>query len=56
MRLIDVDALIADIHITIDNSGCVNHEKEIMDCVIYADIIMELPDDELARIKEEWGR
>ena len=36
MRLIDADALITDIKETIAESGCVNHEGEIMDCVRYA--------------------
>jgi antirestriction protein ArdC len=36
MRLIDADALMADIERTIENSGCVNHEGDIMDCVRYA--------------------
>lgn len=36
MRLIDKDALMADIERTIENSGCVNHEGDIMDCVRYA--------------------
>ena len=36
MRLIDKDALLSDIERTIVESGCVNHEGEIMDCVRYA--------------------
>ena len=36
MRLIDADALLSDIERTIEESGCVNHESEIMDCVRYA--------------------
>ena len=36
MRYIDADALMADIERTIEDSGCVNHEGEIMDCVRYA--------------------
>jgi hypothetical protein len=36
MRLIDVDALLADIEKTIEESGLVNHEVEIMDCIRYA--------------------
>lgn len=39
MRLIDIDALLEDIRITIEQSGCVNHEDEIMDCIISAPII-----------------
>ena len=35
-RYIDVDALLQDIERTIDDSGCVNHEREIMDCIRYA--------------------
>lgn len=33
MPLIDRDALLADIAETIESSGCVNHEKEIMECI-----------------------
>ena len=36
MRLIDKDALLSDIERTIGESGCVNHEGEIMDCIRYA--------------------
>ena len=36
MRMIDKDALLSDIERTIEESGCVNHEGEIMDCVRYA--------------------
>ena len=36
MRIIDKDALLSDIERTIEESGCVNHEGEIMDCVRYA--------------------
>ena len=43
MRLIDADALISDIERTIGESGCVNHEGEIMDCVRYAPIIEAVP-------------
>lgn len=39
MRLIDADALLTDIEKTIEESGCVNHESEIMDCVEYAPTI-----------------
>ena len=39
MRLIDADALLSDIERTIEESGCVNHESEIMDCVRYAPTI-----------------
>ena len=35
MRLIDADALNTDIEETIAESGCVNHEGEIMDCVMF---------------------
>ena len=34
--MIDKDALLSDIERTIEESGCVNHEGEIMDCVRYA--------------------
>jgi hypothetical protein len=43
MRLIDADALMADIERTIENSGCVNHEGEIMDCVRYAPEVDAMP-------------
>lgn len=33
---IEREALLQDIQDTIDNSGCVNHEIEIIDCVRYA--------------------
>lgn len=33
MPLIDREALMADIEATIENSGCVNHEKEILECI-----------------------
>ena len=36
MMLIDKDALLSDRERTIVESGCVNHEGEIMDCVRYA--------------------
>lgn len=39
MRLIDADDLLADIEKTIEESGCVNHEGEIMDCIEYAPTI-----------------
>ena len=43
MRLIDKDALLSDIERTIGESGCVNHESDIMDCVRYAPEIEALP-------------
>lgn len=43
MRLIDKDALTADIQTTIEESGCVNHEGEILDCIAYADEIDAVP-------------
>lgn len=30
------ESVLADIEQTIENSGCVNHEREIIDCVRYA--------------------
>jgi hypothetical protein len=30
------DEVLADIRATIESSGCVNHEREIIDCVRYA--------------------
>ncbi len=42
MRLIDADALMADIEITIENSGCVNHEKEILECIDFAPIVDQM--------------
>lgn len=43
MRMIDKDALMADIKATIEDSGCVNHEGEIMDCIEYAPTISAVP-------------
>ena len=43
MRMIDKDALLSDIERTIGESGCVNHEGEIMDCVRYAPTIDAVP-------------
>ena len=43
MRTIDKDALLSDIERTIVESGCVNHEGEIMDCVRYAPTIEAVP-------------
>ena len=31
------ESVLADIEQTIENSGCVNYEREIIDCVRYAD-------------------
>ena len=43
MRIIDKDALLSDIERTIEESGCVNHEGEIMDCVRYAPEVEAVP-------------
>ena len=43
MRMIDKDALLSDIERTIEESGCVNHEGEIMDCVRYASEVDAVP-------------
>ena len=43
MRLIDADALLSDIERTIEESGCVNHEGEIMDCIRYAPEVDTVP-------------
>lgn len=43
MRLIDADALMDDIKNTIEESGCVNHESEIMDCIRYASEVDPVP-------------
>ena len=43
MRLIDADALLSDIERTIEESGCVNHDGEIMDCVRYAPEVDVVP-------------
>jgi len=43
MRLIDADALLTDIEKTIEESGYVNHESEIMDCVEYAPEVDAVP-------------
>ena len=42
-KYIDADALIADIKATIDGSGCVNHEGEILDCIEYAETADVVP-------------
>ena len=42
-RYIDADALTADIQTTIEESGCVNHEGEILDCIAYADTVDAVP-------------
>jgi hypothetical protein len=41
--LIDRSALLDEIQHDIENSGCVNHEREIMDCVRYAPAIDAVP-------------
>ncbi len=51
MRLIDADALLSDIEHTIEESGCVNHEGEIMDCVRYAPEVDAAP-----VVRAEWKR
>ena len=43
MRMIDKDALLSDIERTIEESGCVNHEGEIMDCIRYASEVDAVP-------------
>ena len=43
MRLIDKDALLSDIEHSIEESGCVNHEGEIMDCIRYASEVDAVP-------------
>ena len=43
MRPIDADALLSDIERTIEESGCVNHEGEIMDCIRYASEVDAVP-------------
>ena len=43
MRMIDKDALLSDIERTIEESGCVNHEGDIMDCVRYAPEVDAVP-------------
>jgi membrane protease subunit (stomatin/prohibitin family) len=42
-QYIDAEALISDIERTIEESGCVYHEGEIMDCVRYAPTIDAAP-------------
>lgn len=37
--LIDRANLLAEIQLAIEDSGCVNHEREIIDCVRYAPTI-----------------
>jgi len=41
--MIDKDALLSDIERTIGESGCVNHEGEIMDCIRYASEVDAVP-------------
>lgn len=41
--MIDKDALLSDIERTIEESGCVNYESEIMDCVRYAPELGAVP-------------
>lgn len=41
MRRIDADTLLQDINKTISGSGCVNHEKEIIECIESAPTIEE---------------
>ena len=41
--MIDKDALLSDIERTIVESGCVNHEGEIMDCIRYASEVDTVP-------------
>ena len=48
-RYIDADALLADIERTKRQSGCVNHESEIMDCIEYAPTI-----DAMTVVRGEW--
>ena len=43
MMMIDKDALLSDIERTIGESGCVNHEGEIMDCIRYASEVGAVP-------------
>lgn len=43
MRLIDAEALLSDIERAIVESGCVNHEGEIMDCIRYASEVDTVP-------------
>jgi hypothetical protein len=43
MRVIDADALLSDIERSIEESGCANHEGEIMDCVRYASEVDAVP-------------
>ena len=51
--LIDRDTLLADIADTIENSGCVNHEREIMDCIRYAPAAHVCKPDEIAALRAE---
>lgn len=41
--LIDRANLLAEIQLAIEDSGCVNHEREIIDCVRYAPTIDAVP-------------
>lgn len=48
------DLVLADIEQTIEDSGCVNHEREIIDCVRYAKTADIVP---VVRCKDciHWG-
>lgn len=43
MRLSDVDALLAEILHDIETSGCVNHERDMLDSIRYAPTIDAVP-------------
>ena len=43
MKLIDKNVLLTDIEHTIEKSGLINHEKEIMECIEYVDTVDAVP-------------
>lgn len=52
--LISREALLAEIQLAIEDSGCVNHERDILDCIRYADTIDAVP---VVRCKDcQWSK
>lgn len=56
--LIDRANLLAEIQLAIEDSGCVNHERDMMDCIRYAPTIDAVPvvHGRWNRIPEDYGR
>lgn len=51
--LISREALLAEIRLAIEDSGCVNHEREIMDCIRYAPAAHVCNSDEIDALRAE---